>query len=666
MRRFRLHSRRSVSTVGQRGRIGTTVTLVATLLIGFVAPSGVTGAWFTAQASRTDNSLSAASLGPVSGLSATARDDGVNLRWVNAQTQTWATANNVTTGATYTVIRTVDGTNPTRIYTGPATSTSDAYPKARIGVETSTYSAGDGVAGAIVDGSLYTWGASSYGSLGTDTSWNKYPTKVSFPGGRSITNFVYASVGAAAVASDGTVWTWGFNISVPTQAPTPEGSTIVSAICDGRRMVMLDSAGAVWQGARGKTPTRVDLPGGRRVLQITKGQMVLADDGTVWSLGNYGSAHNSSGEWANGTFSDSASPVQAVLPSGTRGVKVASYSRNTAILLDNNTVWTAGMNSRGQLGAGLQAGSTDNNYASLQQFRLPAGETWTDVSVGSSVIGALSSSGLIYIAGIGSTGQLGNGTTATNNNVPVKTYNPDHVSYVSLQLATGGAQSYAADSNGAFWGWGANSTDTPFFGNGDGSSSVFTYPMMAAKDLTYHPGHDASTCPNGGTKNASGYCALTGDVKYTVSYAYFSWSAEARSTTATATPLQTGVATVGGPGGSGLCLNLRNNSSDNGTPVDIATCNLSQPGQQWSTWSDGTFRANGKCLDMKGDTPGSIVQLWPCNGLGYQWWVPRDDGSMYNPTSGLCLTDPSGNATPGTQQVIAKCTGAPSEQWKIT
>lgn len=88
-----------------------------------------------------------------------------------------------------------------------------------------------------------------------------------------------------------------------------------------------------------------------------------------------------------------------------------------------------------------------------------------------------------------------------------------------------------------------------------------------------------------------------------------------------------------------MCLNIQGNSSAQGTPVVLATCDSSASGQKWTTWSDGTFRANGKCLDMKGNTPGSIVQLWECNGLGFQWWVPRDDGSMYNPTSGLCLTD---------------------------
>ena len=78
-----------------------------------------------------------------------------------------------------------------------------------------------------------------------------------------------------------------------------------------------------------------------------------------------------------------------------------------------------------------------------------------------------------------------------------------------------------------------------------------------------------------------------------------------------------------------------------------------------------TFRSNGKCLDVKGNNPGDVVQLWPCNGLGYQWWVLRDDKTVYNPSSGLCLTDPSESTSTGTQQVIDTCTGAWTQRWSF-
>ncbi|MDQ1113627.1 alpha-tubulin suppressor-like RCC1 family protein [Microbacterium testaceum] len=648
-------------------RVALVLTAVAAVLgVGFVAPAGDTGAWFTAKQSQGDNSVSAASLGAVSGLSATSRDDGVNARWVDAQQQNWATANSVSSGVSYAVTRTIDGKNATTVYSGSGTTASDPYPLAKTWQTQSTFSVGGNVAGAIDHGTLYTWGwEDHYGALGTNTTLNKYPMKVTVPGDRTIVNFSYSLSSAAAVAADGTVWIWGYRSgsATPRLFSAPTSTKIVSATYDGFTVRMLDANGVVWRGPVDGSLTALSLPGGRQVVQLTKGAMVLASDGTVWSVG--GNASNQYGQLANGTFDPSVDPVQAILPAGTAAVKISSYSDNTAILLNNNTVWTAGSNRRGQLGAARPVGR-DSSYAYLQKFQVPADKTWTNISVGYDTIGAIASDGTIYMAGWGEQGALGNGSKV-DSNVPVKTYNPDRVSYKVLELSSGSVQSYAVDQNGTFWAWGGNLPSTPVFGNGDAQYSTYPYPVIAATGLTYQDGGATfTTCDDGGTPNSAGYCPFLGRVTYAVSYQYLAWSAPSASVTAASTPAQTGAAVVGGPGSSGMCLTIQGNSSDQGTPVVLAACDSSSSGQKWSTWSDGTFRANGKCLDMKGNTPGSVVQLWECNGLGYQWWVPRDDGSMYNPSSKLCLSDPSRKATAGTQQRIDTCDGSPSQTWKLT
>lgn len=647
-------------------RAALVLTAVAALVgVGLVVPAGDTGAWFTAKQSQNDNSITAASFDAVAGLSATSRDDGVNVRWVDAQQQKWATANSVSSGVSYVLTRTIDGKNPTTVYSGTATAASDPYPAAKTRQTQSTFSVGGNVAGTIDNGTLYTWGwDKNYGSLGTNTTLNKYPTKVTIPGGRTIIDFSYSLASAAAVATDGTVWIWGnrSGSTTPRLLSAPTSPKIISATYDGYTVRLLDASGVVWWGPVDGSLTALSLPGGRKVVQLTKGTMVLASDGTVWS---YGGNEVNNGQMANGTFNSSTNPVQAILPAGTLAVKVSTYGDNTAILLNNNTVWAAGSNTRGQLGASLPTGR-NSAYAYLQRFQIPADKTWIDVAVGTDMIGAIASDGTIYIAGWGEQGGLGNGST-TDSNVPVKTYNPDRVSYKVLQLSAGSGQSYAADQNGTFWAWGNNIPSTPVFGNGDAQYYTYPYPVLAASGMTYQSGGATfKTCDDGGTPNSAGYCPLSGQVKYTASYRYLAWSSPAASVTAASTPMQTGTAVVGGPGSSGMCLTIQGNSSNEGAPVVLAKCDSSSAGQKWATWSDGTFRANGKCLDMKGDTPGSIVQLWECNGLGYQWWVPRDDGSMYNPSSKLCLTDPSGAATAGTQQRIETCDGSPSQTWKLT
>jgi hypothetical protein len=157
---------------------------------------------------------------------------------------------------------------------------------------------------------------------------------------------------------------------------------------------------------------------------------------------------------------------------------------------------------------------------------------------------------------------------------------------------------------------------------------------------------------------------------------------------------------------SGLCLDDPSGNTANGTPLQIWTCNgnaaqqfkITQgtpvigPGgkcvdvsgddtggnlavvqlwdcytvmsfqplardQQWTLNSDGTLRTLGRCLDIDGNgtAPGTKVELYDCNGVGGQQWVPQANGSVLNPQSGLCLDDPSGNTANGTQLQIWTC-----------
>ncbi len=60
-------------------------------------------------------------------------------------------------------------------------------------------------------------------------------------------------------------------------------------------------------------------------------------------------------------------------------------------------------------------------------------------------------------------------------------------------------------------------------------------------------------------------------------------------------------------------------------------------------------------MDGNSTTPGAKLELYDCNGVGGQQWVPQANGSIVNPQSGLCLDDPSGNTTNGTQLQIWTC-----------
>ncbi len=81
-----------------------------------------------------------------------------------------------------------------------------------------------------------------------------------------------------------------------------------------------------------------------------------------------------------------------------------------------------------------------------------------------------------------------------------------------------------------------------------------------------------------------------------------------------------------------------------------------------------TLKTMGRCLEITGNTmtAGTPIQLWDCNGLGGQEWVPQADGTVKNPQSGLCLTSRNAQTANGTRLEIQPCTGAASQRFIVT
>lgn len=110
------------------------------------------------------------------------------------------------------------------------------------------------------------------------------------------------------------------------------------------------------------------------------------------------------------------------------------------------------------------------------------------------------------------------------------------------------------------------------------------------------------------------------------------------------------------------CLANRNSLNHAPNRTVLSTCDNSD-GQYWSTYSDGTLRAQGGCLDVAGSAraAGATVVWYPCSGARSQVWQPNAAGELYNPHSGLCLT----SLAVGGRLEIAPCTGTPQQQWHL-
>jgi hypothetical protein len=98
-------------------------------------------------------------------------------------------------------------------------------------------------------------------------------------------------------------------------------------------------------------------------------------------------------------------------------------------------------------------------------------------------------------------------------------------------------------------------------------------------------------------------------------------------------------------GAKGKCLDVAGAKKDNGTPVQLYTCNNSAA-QEWTLYhtSDGFALSNthsNKCLDVQNGSSanGTKIQIWSCNSAKASAWEfdTRAAGALRNVATGKCL-----------------------------
>jgi hypothetical protein len=116
----------------------------------------------------------------------------------------------------------------------------------------------------------------------------------------------------------------------------------------------------------------------------------------------------------------------------------------------------------------------------------------------------------------------------------------------------------------------------------------------------------------------------------------------------------------------GLCVTDANGGMYYGNQVQLARCD-GGGAQQWTFGADGTVRALGLCLapSYEYGQQWARVVVWPCNGSASETWSQQPYGELVNAQSGLCLDDPYGSTTPGTQLQTYPCHEGDNQQWTI-
>ena len=268
------------------------------------------------------------------------------------------------------------------------------------------------------DGTLWTWGGASKGSLGQNTLVT-VSSPVQIPGTTWSENHM-ASDGAlsGSTKTNGTLWMWGQNsegqignntrfspanmgYSSPVQIPGTTWST---------------TAGALSSGGDG-------------------GVYCIKTDGTAWTWGrnNYGSLGLN-----NRTYY--SSPVQ--IP-GTTWKQFAGANYSVGAVKTDGTMWTWGFGSNGRLGHN-QEGVTVSSPTQVP------GTTWKQITNAYKHMAAVKTDGTLWSWGYNDEGQLGLNDLvrySSPTQIPGTTW-----AYVGTNIEKG---TIASKTDGTLWSWGS-------------------------------------------------------------------------------------------------------------------------------------------------------------------------------------------------------------------
>jgi alpha-tubulin suppressor-like RCC1 family protein len=238
------------------------------------------------------------------------------------------------------------------------------------------------------DGGLYTWGQdASYGVLGTNDS-----TPRSSPGSTAAglgLNWKDIEVGnrcAAAIKSDGTLWTWGQN---------PKGELGDGTTTNRSSPGTTAGGGTNWKQV---STNKADSSAGQGTSMAA-----IKTDGTLWTWGsNYGA------QLGTDNYTSRSSPGTTV-GGGTNWKQVSCGYRHMAAIKTDGTLWTWGFNTNGVLGTG------NLTQRSSPGTTVGGGTNWKQVSAGENAMAAIKTDGTLWTCGYG--GRLGT-DPATNRSSP--------------------------------------------------------------------------------------------------------------------------------------------------------------------------------------------------------------------------------------------------------
>ena len=278
------------------------------------------------------------------------------------------------------------------------------------------------------NGTLWAWGNGQFGQLGNNT-FNSATWTVTQVG--TATDWLSVSAGnrfSIATKTTGTLWAWGLNNNgqlginnvidqaLPVQVGT--ASNWVQIDAGNQHSLAVDSAGFMWAWGNNTFGQFGDGTNTSSLIPIQVGtsnnwslvsagfdhSMALDLGGILFTFGN-----NTNGQLCDGTNSPSNVPIPISFSSSgivTLYIAISAGDAFSLAIKNDNTLWSGGFNSTGQLGLGnntavnvLTQVGTNNNYSSISAgdaHSLVMDNTTSLFSTGRNLEGALGIGNFIF------------------------------------------------------------------------------------------------------------------------------------------------------------------------------------------------------------------------------------------------------------------------------
>ena len=284
------------------------------------------------------------------------------------------------------------------------------------------------------DGTLWGWGKGNFGGVGDGSTTDRSsPVQIG-----SLTTWSQAagnpnSYSAAAVKTDGTLWSWGKN---DVGELGHGGTTDVSS------------------------PVQIgSLTNWKEVRWGAYNMSAITTAGTLFTWGN-----GAAGRLGHGNTTNYSSPVQVGSLTTWATLPDHNGSEHGGAIKTDGTLWLWGENGEGELGQG----NTTDRHSPVQ---VGSATNWSQVSLGPGGTIALTTAGTLWAWGSGYGGWQGQGDS-TSRSTATQVGSLTNWAYLSRCFTA--RVCIAVKTDGALWAWGKNTYGSA----GQGNTTAVSSPVQ--------------------------------------------------------------------------------------------------------------------------------------------------------------------------------------------